>query len=83
MRVGKITRVGDMDTGQALTRFFQRNSEQANDLTLYPHKEMEFWHWVGTWAVCARRPSDLGCSDDETTAEQTVVLPTVGQAVTA
>ncbi|WP_319798306.1 DNA methyltransferase [Nitrobacter sp.] len=56
--------LGVMDTGQALTRFFQRNSEKANDLTLYPHKIEEFWRWVSTWAVCARRPSDLGCSDD-------------------
>lgn len=32
-----------MDTGQALTRFFQRDSTKANNLTLYPHKEEEFW----------------------------------------
>jgi len=32
-----------MDTGQALTRFFQRDSTKANNLTLYPHKENEFW----------------------------------------
>lgn len=56
--------LGVMDTGQALTRFFQRNSEKANDLTLYPHKEEEFWLWVSTWAVFLQRPSDLGFSDD-------------------
>ncbi len=28
--------LGVMDTGQALTRFFQRDSEQAGNLTLYP-----------------------------------------------
>jgi SNF2 family DNA or RNA helicase len=28
--------LGVMDTGQALTRFFQRNSTSAGDLTLYP-----------------------------------------------
>lgn len=55
--------LGVMDTGQALTRFFQRNSEKANDLTLYPHKEEEFWLWVSTWAVFLQRPSDLGFSD--------------------
>lgn len=32
-----------MDTGQALTRFFKRDSTKANNLTLYPHKEEEFW----------------------------------------
>lgn len=56
--------LGIMDTGQALTRFFQRNSEQANDLNLYPHKEDEFWLWVNSWAVFLQRPSDLGFSDD-------------------
>ena len=56
--------LGVMDTGQALTRFFQRNSEKANDLTLYPHKEAEFWLWVSTWAVFLQKPSDLGFSDE-------------------
>jgi hypothetical protein len=49
-----------MDTGQALTRFFQRNSEKAGELTLYPHKEDEFWLWVSSWAVFLQKPSDLG-----------------------
>lgn len=56
--------LGVMDTGQALTRFFQRNSEKANDLTLYPHKEDEFWLWVHSWAVFLQKPSDLGYSDE-------------------
>lgn len=56
--------LGIMDTGQALTRFFQRNSEKANDLTLYPHMEREFWLWLGSWAVFLQRPSDLGYPDD-------------------
>ena len=50
-----------MDTGQALTRFFQRDSTKANNLTLYPHKKDEFWLWVSTWALCI--PSDLGYDD--------------------
>jgi DNA methylase/Helicase conserved C-terminal domain len=56
--------LGVMDTGQALTRFFQRDSEKANNLTLYPHKEQEFWLWVSSWAVFVQRPSDLGYSDE-------------------
>jgi DNA modification methylase len=56
--------LGIMDTGQALTRFFQRNSEKANDLTLYPHKEAEFWLWLNSWGVFLQRPSDLGFSDE-------------------
>lgn len=52
-----------MDTGQALTRFFQRDSTKANNLTLYPHKENEFWLWVSSWALYLSRPSDLGYDD--------------------
>ncbi len=49
-----------MDTGQALTRFFKRDSTKANNLTLYPHKEEEFWLWVSSWALLIADPSDLG-----------------------
>lgn len=52
-----------MDTGQALTRFFQRDSTKANNLTLYPHKEDEFWLWVSSWALVLTSPSDLGFDD--------------------
>lgn len=37
-----------LDVGQAKTRFFQRDSEKADNLTLLPHAEHEFWMWVGT-----------------------------------
>lgn len=55
-----------MDTGQALTRFFQRDSTKANNLTLYPHKEEEFWLWVSSWSVFVGKPSDVdpGYSDE-------------------
>ncbi len=49
-----------MDTGQALTRFFQRDSTKANNLALYPHKEEEFWLWVSSWALFLSSPEDLG-----------------------
>lgn len=56
--------LGVMDTGQALTRFFKRDSTKANNLTLHPHKEREFWLWLASWAVFVQRPSDLGYPDD-------------------
>lgn len=55
--------LGIMDTGQALTRFFQRDSTKAGNLKLYPHKEREFWLWLNTWACFVQRPSDLGHQD--------------------
>lgn len=51
--------LGVMDTGQALTRFFQRDSTKANNLTLYPNQEDEFWLWVSSWALFITKPSDL------------------------
>lgn len=55
-----------LDTGQALTRFFQRDSTKANNLTLYPNMEDEFWMWVSSWALFITMPSDLdpGYSDE-------------------
>lgn len=55
--------LGIMDSGQSLTRFFQRDSTKANNLTLYPHKEKEFWLWVASWALFIDKPSDLGYDD--------------------
>lgn len=60
-----------MDTGQALTRFFQRDSSKANNLTLYPSMEEEFWLWVSSWALFATKPSDL----DSTYSDAGYVLP--------
>lgn len=56
--------LGVMDVGQAKTRFFKRNSEKADQLTIHPHKEAEFWMWVSSWAIFVQRPSDLGYSDE-------------------
>jgi DNA modification methylase len=56
--------LGVMDTGEALTRFFKRDSEKAGNLTLYEHKEQEFWLWVSSWALFVQKPSDLGYSDE-------------------
>jgi DNA modification methylase len=56
--------LGIMDVSAAKTRFFKRNSEKADTLTIHPHKEHEFWMWVATWGLFVQRPSDLGFSDE-------------------
>lgn len=56
--------LGIMDTGQALTRFFKRDSSKANNLTIMPSQEREFWLWVASWALFLQKPSDLGYDDD-------------------
>lgn len=58
--------LGIMDVSQAKTRFFKRDSTQADKLTLHPHKEEEFWLWVASWALFVSKPSDLtGNSEDD------------------
>ena len=56
--------LGVMDVSSAKTRFFERDSEKADELTLLPNKEKEFWLWVASWALFITKPSDLGYSDD-------------------
>lgn len=56
--------LGVMDKGQALTRFFKRDSSKAGNLQLMDHRAREFWAWVASWAVFVQRPSDLGYPDD-------------------
>lgn len=52
-----------MDISAAKTRFFKRNSEHADELTLMPSREQDFWMWCSTWAVFVQKPSDLGFDD--------------------
>lgn len=53
-----------MDVGEGKTRFFKRNSEKADELTIHPHKEREWWMWCASWGLFVQRPSDLGYSDE-------------------
>ncbi|MXV16854.1 DNA methyltransferase [Hufsiella ginkgonis] len=59
--------LGIMDVSQAKTRFFKRDSTKADNLTIYKHKEEEFWLWVASWALFVSNPSDLtgNPADDE------------------
>lgn len=55
--------LGIMDTGQALTRWFKRDSQKAGNLTLYKQHEKEFWLWISSWALFIFKPSDVGGDD--------------------
>lgn len=59
--------LGIMDVSQAKTRFFKRDSTQADNLTLQEHREEEFWLWVSSWALFITKPSDItgNPADDE------------------
>ncbi|MBH8569380.1 DNA methylase N-4 [Microvirga sp. STS02] len=56
--------LGVMDSGQALTRWFKRDSQKAGNLTLHPQHEADYWLWVSSWALFLTTPSDLGYSDE-------------------
>ena len=49
-----------LDVGQTKTRFFKRDSQHADRLTLLPHREKPFWSWVASWALFLQSPADLG-----------------------
>ena len=55
--------LGIMDRGQALTRWFKRDSSKAGHLTIHPIHEKDFWMWVASWALFLFTPGDLGYSD--------------------
>lgn len=52
--------LGVLDSGDALTRFFKRDSQKAGNLTLFPSQEEKFWLWLSSWAVFMQSPADLG-----------------------
>jgi len=57
--------LGVMDVSQAKTRFFKRDSTQADKLTLHAHKEDEFWLWVSSWALFTSKPSDITLNEED------------------
>ena len=54
--------LGVCDTASALTKYFKRDSTKANNLTLYPNREEEFWLWLSSWALFIDKPSELNPS---------------------
>jgi DNA modification methylase len=57
--------LGVMDAGQALTRWFKRNTSKAGDLQIHPQHETDFWLWVSTWALFLYSPADMGYDASE------------------
>ena len=56
--------LGIADKSALKTRYFNRDSQNANNLTLRDNMREEFWTWVHSWAVFLQKPSDLGYSDE-------------------
>lgn len=57
--------LGVMPSGEMLTRYFIRDSENAATLRLRHWANAgPFWDWLTSWAVCIGVPSDYGDYDD-------------------
>lgn len=52
--------LGAMRRGEMLASFFVHDDEGWR---LKGHAATDFWHWVSSWAVFMRRPSDVGHED--------------------
>ncbi|NBW19139.1 MAG: hypothetical protein EBR82_65300 [Caulobacteraceae bacterium] len=52
-----------------LSKFFKNNNNSIDirhtgcEWYLKPHAEDDFWQWVSSWSISAKKPSDLGYSD--------------------
>lgn len=56
--------LGVMPQNEMLTRWFINDTLSAShDWRLKKHAVAAFWQWVGSWAMCASKPSDLGYDD--------------------
>lgn len=68
--------LGYMGYMDMLTRFFKNNqgnvaitsriakARQGEEWYLKPHAEQDFWRWVSSWSISARKPSDIGYTDN-------------------
>lgn len=53
-----------MSRTEMLAEYFIHDGGDTAKWRLKGHAQREFWRWVATWAVCIRKPSDLGYTDD-------------------
>lgn len=56
--------LGVMSRNEMLAMYFTHDGGDTSQWRLKGHAEGKFWKWVSTWAVCVRKPSDIGYSDE-------------------
>lgn len=56
--------LGVMGMSEMLSMFFVHDGGDTGKWRLKGHGKAKFWEWLATWAVCIRKPSDLGFSDE-------------------
>ena len=55
--------LGMMSMSEMLAMFFVHDGGETSKWRLKGHGKAKFWEWLATWAVCIRKPSDLGFDD--------------------
>lgn len=53
-----------MTSGQMLATWFINDTSDTGTWRLKKHARSDFWRWVGSWAACISKPSDIGFSDE-------------------
>jgi len=53
-----------MNSNEMIARWFLNDTKHTGNYRLKQHATESFWEWVGTWAVCLGKPSDIGDYDD-------------------
>lgn len=48
---------------EMLSKYFTHDSGDTSKWRLKGHAEDDFWDWVCSWAVCVKKPSDIGGDD--------------------
>jgi len=56
--------IGSLTRTEMLSTFFVHDGGDTSKWRLKRHAQKDFWKWVCSWAVMARKPSDLGFSDE-------------------
>lgn len=72
--------LGVLTGKEMLALYFTQDGNTTHAWRLKGHARRPFWRWLASWAVAARRPSDLGFENDgfvlpPLTIKQTTVAP--------
>ena len=56
--------LGICSPAQMLATYFINDTFDTGTCRLKGHAESAFWAWLGSWAACISKPSDIGFSDE-------------------
>ena len=55
--------LGIMKASEMLSMFFTHDGGETSKWRLKGHGKQRFWEWLATWAICIKKPSDIGFDD--------------------